>query len=681
MSTEEAKKNIQELTDFLNYHSHLYYQEDRSEIPDYEFDQKLKELEALEADHPEFQLPYSPTLRVGGGITKNFETATHKYPMLSLGNTYSGDELKEFDERVKKGLGTEEYEYFCELKFDGVAISLIYENGQLQKAVTRGDGTKGDVITTNVKTIRSIPLKLQGDTPPTFEVRGEVFMPKETFAALNKQREADGESLFANPRNTTSGTLKMQESKVVAERKLDCFLYTFISDNSSFTTHEESIRFLEKTGFNVSPTYQKCSSIEEVLAYIEKWETKRHDLSVETDGVVIKVNNLNHQSNLGFTAKNPRWAISFKYKSLSEKTLLKSISYQVGRTGAITPVAELEPVFLAGTTVKRASLHNANEIERLDVRPGDTVSVEKGGEIIPKITGVDLSLRKKGSKPFKYTSLCPECGEILIRSENEAVHYCPNTSSCAPQVRGRIEHFISRNALDIATIGPRTVSGLLSRGLIRNYADLYHLSFDNLNNLELDEEDENGTIVKRSIKEKTAHNILEALNKSKEVPFERVLFGLGIRYVGKTVAEKLAMHFENIDALLNASLEELMDAHEVGERIAKSVLDFSSDDQNRELVNSLRESGLKLAIEVKKGLQHHLKGLTFVVSGTFSNYGREELKSLIKDHGGRIASGVSSKTSYLLAGDNMGPSKKEKAEKLGVSILDENEFRQMIDRD
>ncbi len=681
MDKSTAQQKIQQLTDELNHHNYLYYQKSAPVISDYDFDQKLKELEALEEQFPDLKLSYSPTTRVGGEITKEFETVVHKYRMLSLGNTYSMEELSDFDGRVMRGLGTEEYEYFCELKFDGVAISLIYENGMLSKAVTRGDGTKGDDITTNVKTIRTIPLKLQGDVPDAFEVRGEVFMPKEVFVALNKKREEEGEAVLANPRNTTSGTLKMQDSKVVAERQLDCFLYTYLDDEEHFDTHEAAIHFLEKSGFNVSPTYQKCENIEEVFEYIRGWEEKRHELPVETDGVVIKVNNLNQQSELGFTAKNPRWAISYKYKAESAQTIIHDVSYQVGRTGAITPVAELEPVFLAGTTVKRASLHNANEIERLGLRIGDTVSVEKGGEIIPKITAVDPSKRSDNAPPFEYITHCPECNTELIREEGEAQHYCPNQESCPPQVQGRIEHFISRNAMNIETLGPRTIKGFLNKGLIQNLADLYYLSFDQINDLQFEEEDENGEVSRRSIKEKTANNILDSIQASKEVPFERVLFGLGIRHVGKTVAEKLAEHFGSIDGIKAATFDEIIAVHEIGERIAESIIDFFSQPANNDMVDSLKAAGLQLEMKVQEGIGDSLKGLTFVVSGIFEGYGRDELKALIKSEGGKIASSISSKTDYLVAGANMGPAKKEKAERLGIKMVDEAAFNQLLTND
>jgi DNA ligase (NAD+) len=681
MSQDQIKKEIKSLTDELNHHNYLYYQKSESIISDYEFDQKLKKLEQLEAEYPDLKLTYSPTSRVGGTITKEFETVVHKHRMLSLGNTYSFEELKDFDNRVKKGLGTDNYEYFCELKFDGVAISLIYENGTLTRGVTRGDGTKGDDITNNVKTIKTIPLKIEDSISESFEVRGEVFMPKHFFKALNEARIKTGDAPLANPRNTTSGTLKMQDSKVVADRKLNCFLYSYLDDEDTFKTHEQSIHYLEKMGFNISNTYQKCQNIEEVLDYINKWGDERHHLPVETDGVVIKVNSFDHQSELGFTAKNPRWAISYKYKAESASTLLKDISYQVGRTGAITPVAELEPVQLAGTTVKRASLHNANEIERLGIRIGDTVNVEKGEKIIPKITGIELSKRPPESSPLQYIHSCPECQTKLVRSEGEAQHYCPNQEGCPPQVLGRIEHFISRNALNIESIGPRTIQGFLSKNLIKNYADLYHLTFEQINDLQFEEVDENGEVVKRSIKEKSASNILESIEKSKNIPFERVLFGLGIRHIGKTVAEKLAEHFVDIDSIKRASFEEIIAVHEIGDKIAESVIAFFEEEKNVEIVNSLKASGLKMEIELKEGAGDILKGLTFVVSGVFEGYGREDLKNLIKDQGGKVASSISNKTNYLVVGANMGPAKKEKAEALGVSILDEEAFNQLIKND
>lgn len=692
MNKEEAKNLIESLTEELNHHNYLYYQKSEPAISDYEFDLRLKKLEELEQSFPEFKLPHSPTSRVGGDITKEFETVPHQYPMLSLGNTYSKEELADFDKRVQKGLGTEHYEYICELKFDGVAISLKYENGILQRGITRGDGTKGDDITNNIKTIRSIPLKIQGaNYPQSFEVRGEVFMPKEQFAKLNEevaqeneQREAEGKSLltlYANARNTTSGTLKLQDPKIVAHRKLNCYLYSYLDDANTFETHQDSLLFLEKSGFNVSQTYKKCDTIDQVFEYINHWDTKRHQLSVETDGIVIKVNSIAHQSELGFTAKNPRWAISYKFKAESATTTLENISYQVGRTGAITPVAELTPVLLAGTTVKRASLHNANEIERLDVRIGDQVFVEKGGEIIPKITGVNLDKRSSETKKVDFISHCPECETPLVRKEGEAQHYCPNQATCPPQVLGRIEHFISRNAMDIASLGPKTIAGFFRNNLINNVADLYQLQFEDINGLQFEEIDENsGDTIKRSIQEKSAHNIISSIENSKAIPFERVLFGLGIRYVGKTIAEKLATHFGTIDNLMSASFEDIVAVHEIGERIAESVVLYFKEDENQHMIQSLKAANLSFETAAKTAIDDTLTGLTFVVSGVFESYGRDELKNVIKQHGGKVASGITSKTSYLVAGEKMGPAKKEKADSLGIPILDESSFRELLSK-
>lgn len=691
MNKEEAQIVINSLTDELNYHNDLYYQKSTPSISDYEFDQKLRELEKLEEQYPDLKLAHSPTSRVGGDITKEFDTVVHQYKMLSLGNTYSKEELIDFDGRVRKGLGTDDYEYICELKFDGTAISLRYKNGILDKAITRGDGTKGDDITTNAKTIRSLPLKIKDiEYVDSFEVRGEVFMPKEFFIELNKQvvsdneiREMEGKApltLYANARNTTSGTLKMQDSKIVADRKLDCYIYSYLDDNKTFQTHEDALAFLEKAGFNVSKTYKKCISIDDVLEYINYWDQKRHKLSVETDGIVIKVNDLNHQAELGFTAKNPRWAISYKFQSESVETVLNDITYQVGRTGSITPVAELAPVLLAGTTVKRASLHNANEIERLDIRIGDTVHVEKGGEIIPKITQVALEKRPAKATTVSYITHCPECNTELIRKEGEASHYCPNIDGCPPQVLGRIEHFISRNAMKIESLGPRTIKGFLDKGLIRNVADLYLITFDQINNLQFEEVDEiSGEVSKRSIKEKSAKNIIESIENSKEVPFERLLFGLGIRYVGKTVAEKLAEYFGSMDRIMTASSEELLEVPEIGDRIAESLISFFSIPENVQMIESLKDSGLHFTMEKKEGAGDKFKGLSFVVSGVFEGFGREELKNIIKQQGGKVGSSISSKTNYLVAGENMGPAKKEKADSLGINILDEASFKDLLD--
>ncbi len=668
MTGEQAKKEISELTEKINYHNYQYYQESKSEISDYEFDQLLDRLIALENRFPEFKYEDSPSQRVGGTITKHFETVVHQYPMLSLGNTYSEEDLIDFDKRVAKGLDGAAYEYLCELKFDGVALSLRYENGVLKQAVTRGDGTKGDNITANAKTIRSIPLKIEADDlPDSFEVRGEAFMPSAVFHQLNEQRAANGEELLANPRNTASGTLKMQDSSIVASRKLDCYLYNLLGAEKIITTHEESIHSLEKWGFNVSPTYKKCSSIQEVLKYIQFWEEKRKELPVETDGIVIKVNDLAQQDILGFTAKSPRWAIAYKYKAENASTRLVNITYQVGRTGAITPVAELEPVLLAGTTVKRASLHNANEIERLDIRVGDMVFVEKGGEIIPKVTGVDVTARQPDSQPHAYITHCPECKTELVRLEGEAAHYCPNQDNCAPQITGRIEHFIHRKAMDIDSMGEQTIKLLYQQGLVNNVADLYDLKYEQVLELE-------------GFKELSSKNLIDGIAKSKEAPFESVLFGLGIRFVGKTVAEKLADHFGSIDALMGATYDQLIDVPEIGERIANSLLAYFSNPANVSVIERLKAAGLQFERSAAADEQASdvLNGATFVISGVFEKYGREELKQMIKANGGKVVSSISGKLDYLLAGDKMGPAKLEKANKLNIKIISEGDFDKMV---
>lgn len=668
MSEPEARKRIADLTDKINYHSDLYYQKSRTEISDQEFDRLMEELVHLEQQFPKLRLPDSPTQRVGGTISKEFKTVQHQYPMLSLGNTYSQEELREFDSRVAKGLEGEPYEYFCELKFDGVSISLIYEDGLLTRAVTRGDGVRGDEVTANARTIRSVPLRIKNKgVPAAFEVRGEVFLPKKVFELLNKEREDIGEETYANARNTASGTLKMQDSSIVAQRKLDCFTYFLLGEENNINTHEQGIKKLEAWGFQVSPTYKKCKNIEEVFKYIDHWDSRRHDLPLDTDGVVLKVNDLSQQERLGFTAKSPRWAIAYKYKPQNASTRLNGITYQVGRTGAITPVAELEPIFLAGTTVKRASLHNANEIERLDLREGDHVWVEKGGEIIPKVTGVDLSKRKHGAKPIQYITKCPECGTKLIRQEGEAAHYCPNEKGCPPQIKGRIEHFIQRKAMDIDSLGERTIDQLYVLGLVKSPADLYDLGKEDVMKLE-------------GFKELSTKNLLSGIEESRKTPFESVLFAIGIRYVGKTVAEKLARHFKSMERLMNATYEQLLEAPEVGEKIAASVVDFFKDKDNRREIDRLRKAGLQFESTHKEPekVSDVLGGKSFVVSGTFENYERDEIKEVIVAHGGKVLSGVSGKLDYLVAGENMGPAKREKAEKLGIKIISEAEFQKML---
>lgn len=668
MQLNEAKKVIAELTDKINYHNDLYYQKNKSEISDREFDELLARLIELEKEFPQLQLPDSPTQRVGGTITREFESAAHTYPMLSLGNTYSEEELREFDARVSKGLDGAAFEYFCELKFDGVSISLTYENGLLSRGVTRGDGVRGDNVTANVRTIRRIPLRVKGKgLPAEFEVRGEVFLSKKTFDQLNKEREDVGEETYANARNTASGTLKMQDSREVARRKLDCYCYYLLGENPGLTTHEQAIQRLETWGFPVSPTYKKCKTIDEVLNYIWYWEKRRGDLPLETDGVVIKVNNLDQQEQLGFTAKVPRWAIAFKYKAESVSTLLESVTYQVGRTGAITPVAELRAVQLAGTTVKRASLHNANEIARLDLRIGDHVFVEKGGEIIPKVTGVDLSKRAKKSTPLTYISRCPECNTPLVREEDQANHYCPNENGCPPQIKGKIEHFIQRKAMNIDSLGEKTIAQLYDMKLVKTPADLYDLRRDDILKLE-------------GFKEISTRNLLSGIETSKSTPFESVLFALGIRFVGKTVAEKLARHFKSLDQLAAATMENLLEAPEVGERIAQSVLAYFRDKNNIRELERLRKAGLQFTSTHQEPVpvSDILAGKTFVVSGTFENYERDEIKDVIIAHGGKVLSGVSAKLDFLVAGENMGPAKREKAEKLKVPIITEAEFQKML---
>lgn len=668
MTSSEAKSRIQKLTDQINLHNDLYYNKSDPKISDYEFDQLMEELIQLETKFPEWRLPDSPSQRVGGTITKEFATVVHRYPMLSLGNTYSSEELMDFDGRVSKGLGGDSYEYFCELKFDGVSISLIYENGLLTKAVTRGDGVRGDDVTTNIKTIRSLPLRVKAkQVPSIFEVRGEVFLPKEVFKRLNKEREDIGEETYANARNTASGTVKMQDSAEVAKRKLDCFVYYLLGEEVEVETHAEAIHKLETWGFKVSPTYKRCKNISEVLSYIADWEKKRQDLPLDTDGVVIKVNSLEQQERLGFTAKSPRWAIAYKYKAESISTRLNGITYQVGRTGAVTPVAELEPVFLAGTTVKRASLHNANEIDRLDLHIGDYVFVEKGGEIIPKVTGVDTKKRKHASKKVNYITLCPECQAKLIRKEGEANHYCPNEKGCPPQIKGKIEHFIQRKAMDIDSLGEQTIRQLFDLGLVRTPADLYDLKKDDL--LKLDK-----------VKDKSAQNMLDGIMQSKSQPFENVLFGIGIRYVGKTVAEKLARHFKSMDNLSKATYEALLEAPEVGEKIAQSVVDYFHDANNLKEIDRLARAGLQFESSRKEPAQVSavLGDKSFVISGVFKNYERDQLRDVILANGGRVLSSVSGKLDYLVAGDNMGPAKREKAEKLGVKIISEAEFEAML---
>lgn len=665
--TQDPALEIQELTQKINHLNYQYYQNSISEVSDFEFDQMLKRLEELEEQFPEYKQPHSPTQRVGGTITKTFETVYHRWPMLSLSNTYSEEELREFDKRVRKAIG-DDVEYVCEQKFDGVAISLTYENGRLVQGATRGDGTRGDNITANVRTIRDIPLQAHGkDYPELFEVRGEVFMPFQVFQQLNAEREETGEQLLANPRNATSGTLKLQDSSVVASRKLGCFSYGMLANNLPFDTHSESLQAIQKWGFKVSDTWRKCSGIEDVLAYINEWEKRRFELPIATDGVVVKVNSYALQEELGYTAKSPRWAIAYKYAAENSATKLLGLQYQVGRTGAVTPVALLEPVQLAGTVVKRASVHNANEIQRLDLRLGDTVFVEKGGEIIPKITGVDFAQRPADSQPILYPTHCPACGSELVRAEGEAQFYCPNEKGCEPQILAKLEHFISRKAMNVDELGPRTLEQLYRAGYVRNVADLYDITFEQLVPLE-------------RMGEKSANNILNSLQKSKETPYDRVLFALGIRFVGSTVAKKIAEELPDLEALRGSTYEELIAINEIGDRIAQSILSYFQEPDHVELLERLKAAGLKFKSEkTAPDIQSdRLEGSTFVISGVFESVSREELQQLIISHGGKVVSSISKKLSYLVAGDKMGPSKLEKAEKLGIKILSEDEFLGMI---
>lgn len=682
MNENEAQKEIAKLVEDLNHHNYLYYVKAQPVISDYEFDQLLEKLKKLEQDFPQLASPNSPTKRVGGDITKNFPTVKHKYPMLSLENSYSIEDITDWEKRLKK-LVDGEVEYVCELKYDGVAIGITYTNGELTRAVTRGDGVEGEDITPNVRTIRSIPLKLKGsDYPNEFEIRGEIFLPRASFEKMNKEREEAGETLYANPRNTAAGTLKQQDSSIVAKRGLDSYLYGFYSGTNPFKNHYESVTTCAQWGFKTPPPEKnfvaRCKNIDEIIAFINYWDEARRKLEFDIDGIVIKVNNYRQQEELGFTAKSPRWAIAYKFKAETVSTVLNKITFQVGRTGAITPVANLQPVLLAGTTVKRASLHNADQIEKLDIREGDTVFVEKGGEIIPKVISVDLSKRPQNSQPFQYITQCPECGTQLVRNEGEAQHYCPNENGCRPQIIGKIEHFIGRKAMDINSLGVETITGLYEKGLIRNYADLYTLTESQLLGLEFNV-GEGEEMKKRSLQKKSVENILSAIEISKQVPFERVLFAMGIRYVGETVAKKLARHFKTIDKLKAASLEELQEADEIGEKIAQSIVEYFATPSNNALVERLRIAGVQLEAVVDENHSDKLKGLTIVVSGTFAHFTRDGIKESIEKNGGKVSSGISKKTNFVLAGADMGPSKLQKANDLGVKIISEEEYMKMIE--
>ncbi|HEY0047110.1 MAG TPA: NAD-dependent DNA ligase LigA [Flavobacterium sp.] len=664
----DIKQKLQDLRAELHQHNYNYYVLDNPTISDYEFDMKLKELQQLESQHPEFYDENSPSQRVGGAVTKNFQTVPHSQRMYSLDNSYSTEDLMDWENRIIRALGDVAPEYTCELKYDGASISITYENGKIIRAVTRGDGFQGDDVTTNIKTIRSLPLHLAGeDIPAHLEVRGEVILPLAGFQKMNAELIEVGEVLYSNPRNTASGSLKLQDSAAVAKRPLDCLIYTLISDSSKFTSHYESLQKARELGFKVPPEAKVAKSMEDVIDFIEYWDNHRHELPYETDGIVIKVNNLHFQDELGYTAKAPRWAIAYKYKAEQVSTKLKAITFQVGRTGAITPVANLEPVLLAGTIVKRASLHNADQIAKLDIRVGDEVFVEKGGEIIPKIIGVDFAKRSSEMPRAEYITTCPECESELIRKEGEAQHYCPNYYGCPPQIIGRIQHYISRKAMDIEGLGGETVALLYQNGLVKNYADLYELKAEQIIPLE-------------RMAKKSAENLVNGIEQSKQIPFERVLFALGIRYVGETVAKKLAKHYKNIDALSTAKLSELITVDEIGDRIAMSVLSFFENADNRLIIERLKSYGVQL--EIKETVNPYatdiLSGNTFVVSGVFTNYSRDDLKKAIEDNGGKVGSSISAKTDYVIAGENMGPAKLEKATKLGVKIISEDEFSQML---
>ena len=659
-------QQIESLREELHRHNHNYYVLNKPSISDYEFDMKLKELQALEAEHPEFSDSLSPTQRVGSDINTSFQQVEHQYPMLSLENTYSEGEVQDFYNRIEKLLH-EKVELVCELKYDGTSISLIYEQGKLLRAVTRGDGKQGDDVTANVKTIRSIPLHLQGDYPERFEIRGEILMPWTVFDALNKEREEQEEVLFANPRNAGSGTLKLQNSSVVAARKLDSYLYSVLGENLPFASHFDSLHAAKTWGFKISDAVKVCSSLEEVFEFIRYWDVERKALPVATDGIVIKVNDYAQQKTLGTTAKSPRWAIAYKYQAESGLTRLNSVSYQVGRTGTVTPVANLDPVLLSGTTVRRASLHNADIIAGLDLHIGDMVYVEKGGEIIPKITAVAIDQRILIGDKVQFIKNCPECGTPLVRYEGEAAHYCPNENACPPQIKGKIQHFVSRKAMNIEGLGVETINLLYDEALLRDVADIYTLKAEDLSGLE-------------RLGEKSAQNILQSVEKSKNISFDRVIFALGIRFVGETVAKKLVQVLHDIEQLQTATYDKLIEIDEIGERIAQSVVQYFADDKNRALIQRLKDSGLQMTVS-EEDLQSQsdiLKDKSIVISGTFQHHSRDEYKQMIVRHGGKNVSSISSKTSFVLAGEKMGPEKFKKAESLGIHILNEDEFLEML---
>lgn len=657
------QENIQSLRNELNQHNYNYYVLDNATISDYDFDLKLKELQDLESKYPEYFDENSPTQRVGGTITKNFKTIAHQYRMYSLDNSYSKEDLIDWENRIQRVLGNVDLQYTCELKYDGASISITYENGKLVQALTRGDGFQGDEVTSNIKTIKSVPLQLKGNYPQKFDIRGEIILPFAGFEKMNQELIEIGETPYSNPRNTASGSLKLQDSAEVAKRPLECLLYFVIGNDLPFTTQFEGLQAARNWGFKVPKEAKLVNNMQEVFEFIDYWDVHRHELPYETDGVVIKVNSIHSQEELGYTAKSPRWAIAYKFKSEQVSTKLKSISYQVGRTGAITPVANLEPVQLAGTIVKRASLHNADQIEKLDIRINDTVFVEKGGEIIPKIIAVDLDKRPENSEKTQYITHCPECQTELVRNEGEANHYCPNFYGCPPQIIGRIQHFISRKAMDIEGLGGETVALLFNNGLVHNYADLYELKVEDILPLE-------------RMAQKSAENLVKGVEKSKEIPFESVLFALGIRFVGETVAKKLAKHYKNIEALSKASLMDLILVDEIGERIAKSVIEFFENEENKRIIERLKSYGIQFEIieKINPNATEKFIGKTFVVSGVFTTFSRDELKKTIEDNGGKVGSSISAKTDFVIAGDNMGPAKLEKANKLNIPILSEEDF-------
>ena len=664
----DIQNTIQILRDELNQHNYNYYVLDETLISDYEFDLKLKQLQELESQYPEYFDENSPTQRVGGAITKNFQTVAHQHRMYSLDNSYSKEELIDWEKRIQKVLGEVPLEYTCELKYDGASISITYENGILKRAVTRGDGFQGDDVTNNIKTIKSVPLKLKGNFPEVFDIRGEIILPFAGFEKMNQELVEIGETPYSNPRNTASGSLKLQDSAEVAKRPLECLLYLLVGNNLPFTTQFEGLETARKWGFKAPKEAKLAKSLEQVFEFIDYWDTHRHNLPYETDGVVIKINSFHYQDELGFTAKSPRWAIAYKFKSEQVSTKLNSISYQVGRTGAITPVANLEPVQLAGTIVKRASLHNADQIEKLDIRIGDTVFVEKGGEIIPKIIAVDLSKRPENLEPTNYITHCPECESLLVRNEGEANHYCPNFYGCPPQIIGRIQHYISRKAMDIDGLGGETVALLFNNGLVRSYADLYDLTVEQILPLE-------------RMAQKSAENLIKGVENSKNIPFESVLFALGIRFVGETVAKKLAKHYKSIDALSQASLMDLILVDEIGERIAQSVIDFFSNEENKIIIDRLKNYGVQFEIieKINPNATNKLSGKIFVVSGVFEKFSRDDIKKAIEDNGGKVGSSISAKTHFVVAGDNMGPAKLDKANKLNIPIITEVDFMNLLE--